>query len=143
MARYLGTVTSPRSLEDVYAYMADFSNAREWDPSVVRASVLDGTPGEVGCRFEIEVKTPGGSNVLVYETKQAERPNRIVLFARTGTISSEDVISLKPLGEGTELTYDADLRLRGPLRLADPLLGIFFRRLAGNAADGLRRELGD
>ena len=37
MARYIGHVTSPRPIEDVFDYLADFSNVREWDPSAVES----------------------------------------------------------------------------------------------------------
>ena len=37
MARYIGHVTSPRPIEDVFDYLADFSNVRDWDPSAVES----------------------------------------------------------------------------------------------------------
>jgi hypothetical protein len=45
-------------------------------------------------------------------------------------------------GRGTRVTYDADLSLKGPLRLADPLLALAFRRVGDRARDGLRARLG-
>ena len=40
------------------------------------------------------------------------------------------------------MTYDADLRLKGPLgRLMDPLLGLAFRRIGDRAAVGLGNAL--
>ena len=35
------------------------------------------------------------------------------------------------------VTYDAELTLNGPLGLADPLLGIGFKRIGDRAAEGL------
>lgn len=46
-----------------------------------------------------------------------------------------------PVGEGT-VTYDADLALKGPLRIADPLLGLAFDRVGDRALEGLRATLG-
>ena len=40
---------------------------------------------------------------------------------------------LEPLGTGTRVSYDADLRLRGLLRIADPLLALVFRRVGDRA----------
>jgi hypothetical protein len=37
MARFRGTVVSPWSIEETFDYLADFSNAAEWDPGVDRA----------------------------------------------------------------------------------------------------------
>ena len=44
--------------------------------------------------------------------------------------------------EGTRVTYDADLALKGLLRIADPLLGLAFNRVGDRALDGLRDTLG-
>ena len=41
MSRYRGTVVSQRSAEDTFDYLADFSNAAEWDPGVADAERLD------------------------------------------------------------------------------------------------------
>jgi hypothetical protein len=38
MARYVTTISSTLPAEEAFAYMADFSNAGEWDPSVDEAS---------------------------------------------------------------------------------------------------------
>jgi len=48
-----------------------------------------------------------------------------------------------PPSEGAVVTYDARLEPRGMLRLADPLLGLAFRRIGDRAAAGLRRVLGN
>ena len=42
---------------------------------------------------------------------------------------------------GTAVTYTADLRLRGPLRLFDPVLQVLFNRIGDNARDGLAARL--
>ena len=55
---------------------------------------------------------------------------------------STDEIRVVPVGAGTSVTYDADLRLKGPLgRLMDPLLGLAFRRIGDRAAVGLGKAL--
>ncbi len=39
------------------------------------------------------------------------------------------------------VTYEADLSLKGVLRIGDPLLGLAFRRIGDRAAAGLRTAL--
>ena len=46
-------------------------------------------------------------------------------------------------GTGTRIDYTADIRLGGLLRLAQPFLGGAFRKVAREAADGMRRTLAD
>ena len=66
----------------------------------------------------------------------------MVFQADQAAVCSTDEIRVVPVGAGTSVTYDADLRLKGPLgRLMDPLLGLAFRRIGDRAAAGLRNAL--
>ena len=142
MARYVATVTAAKPIEEAFDYLADFSSVAEWDPSAVRAERLSAAPGP-GAEFSVVVRFAGREIPLTYRTTEFRRPDRVVLVAESPTVVSEDTITFTAAGGGTEVTYDANLRLRGLLRLADPLLGLLFRRLGDNAAAGLRRELGE
>ncbi len=78
---------------------------------------------------------------LDYQVTSFEPPRRVVLEADNFAIRSVDEITFEPSRAGSSVTYHADLRLKGLLRLADPLLAVAFRRLGDRAASGLRREL--
>ena len=54
---------------------------------------------------------------------------------------SIDRIEIVPTATGSSVTYDADLRLRGPWRAFSPLMAIGFRRIGERAADGLTTAL--
>ena len=57
-------------------------------------------------------------------------------------VVSEDTITFHSgAGGGSEVTYDADLRPKGVMKLADPILALMFKRLGDNAKAGLEREL--
>ena len=49
--------------------------------------------------------------------------------------------SVEASGDGSLVTYDADLQLRGVLRIGDPLLALGFGRIGDRAAAGLRDAL--
>jgi len=142
MPRYKGTVTSPHPREDVFEYLANFASVAEWDPSVTEAAALDADVPRLGARYRVVVSTLGRESAFEYETITFERPSLVVLRAETGTVVSLDTIAFAatPFG-GTEVTYDADLRLKGPLRLAELPMRAAFRHLAENARAGLDREL--
>lgn len=138
MARYEAAVTTTQEREAVFDYLADFRSAAEWDPSVHEARLLEGEPGHPGSEFRVVSRFMGRDVPLTYRTIEVDRPRRLLLAAETSTVISRDEITLTEIADGgTALTYSADLRLRGPLRLFDPLLGVFFSRLGNNA----RREL--
>lgn len=142
MALYRGTVASSRSQAEAFAYMANFDNVRDWDPTVAEARALqDGEPG-AGSRFFVRVHWLGRDLPLTYEVVEFEPPRRLVLRAENSTSVSEDTVEVVERGQGSELTYEARVTLKGLARIADPLLGLAFKRLGDDAAAGLRRELG-
>ena len=48
MARYRDTIASPKSAEDVFDYMAMFSNVSQWDPTAAEAHPIDGNAAGQG-----------------------------------------------------------------------------------------------
>ncbi len=141
MARYVTSVNSRLTREEAFDYLADFSSVREWDPSCVRAELLSEAPG-LGAEFLVVVKFAGRETELIYRTTEFARSDRVVLVAETSTFSSEDTITFEAAGNASIVTYDANLQLKGALKLGDPVLRLLFKHLGDNAAAGLRRELG-
>ncbi len=142
MARYRGTVVSERSAAETFDYLAEFSNAGEWDPGVAGAERLDDGPVGVGSTFRLGVRIGARVTPLDYRVVAYERPRRVVVLGESGTIRSEDTITVVPRpGGGSFLTYRADLRLMGPLALVNPLLPLPFRRIGDRGLDGLRGVL--
>ncbi len=141
MAHYADTIESPKPAAEAFGYLADFSSVAEWDPSAIRARMLGEAPGR-GTEFEVVVSFAGRELPFTYETVEFERPRRIVLRAESSTVVSEDTITVRETPGGSAVTYEAQLRPKGLMKLADPLLALLFKRLGDNAAAGLRRELG-
>ena len=143
MARYVATLETPRSQEDVFAYLSDFSTTQEWDPGVAEAQRLDDGPIAVGSRFNVVADFMGRRTPLVYAVVALDAPHSITLRGENATVVSLDTIAFEPTpGGGTRVSYDADLTLKGPLRLGDPLLKLVFNRIGDRAVDGLRAQLG-
>lgn len=143
MARYVGRITTPKPAEEVFGYMADFTSVEQWDETAVKATRIDdgGAPG-LGARFRVTVRFAGRESDFDYETIVFEPPHRLVLRAENDTVVSEDEVTVRAVAGGSELVYDAQLKPRGLMKLAEPLLAILFKRLGDNAAAGLARELG-
>ena len=144
MARYRATVTTDWSPQQTFAYMANFANSAEWDPGVVSAEELTDNPLRVGARFDLVAAVLGREIDLTYETVELETPRRVVLRAESGTVVSLDEMTFEPTAnDGTALTYYADLRMKGALRVADPLLRLAFRRIGDQARDGITARLAE
>jgi hypothetical protein len=142
MARYTGTVTTPRAPEDAFDYLANFSNVAEWDPGVKEAHPVNSGGVRPGARFKVIARCLGREVPLVYRTVELDRPRRVVLQAVNETLVSRDSISFRPLPDGgTVVTYDADLRLKGAFRLAELPMRLLFHRIGDRAREGLEGAL--
>lgn len=141
MARYVATVSTGKAVEEAFDYLADFSSVSEWDQTAVRARMLGESPG-LGTEFEVVVRFAARELAFLYRTTTFERPKRLVFRAESSTVVSEDTITFRPAAAGgSEVTYEADLRPKGLMKLTDPILALAFKRLGDNAKAGLEREL--
>ncbi len=134
MARYLTSIDSSLSREEAFAYMADFSNALEWDPSVREAR-------RSGDGFDLVARFGGRDVPLHYDVVELEVPRLVVLEARRPGFTSRDTITVAPSGEGSVVHYDARLSFTGIGRLLDPLMQLVFNRVGARAAHGMRTAL--
>lgn len=141
MAHYHATIGSRRGPAETFDYLARFSNAAEWDPGVLAGEQLDPGPVRLGTRFRLVVSLLGRRLALTYVVTRYS-PHRVVtLDAASRVLRSADRIEVTADGDGASVSYDAEVRLQGPLRLLDPLLRRGFRAVGDRAAAGLARAL--
>ena len=57
MATDRASILSPRAQADLFAYMANFSNADEWDPGVSGAEELNPGPPALGSTYRLRVRS--------------------------------------------------------------------------------------
>ena len=138
MARYRTTVESRLPAAEAFVALAHFDRALEWDPGVVESEDLGTGPLEVGRAFRLVIKNGGRRMELRYEITALDPDRRVVLEAPSKWFRSVDEITFVPTATGTAVTYDADLRLQGAARVADPLLKLAFGRIGDKAAAGLQ-----
>jgi carbon monoxide dehydrogenase subunit G len=142
MPRYQTRVRSPWSADRAFDYLCDLEHFADWDPGVKHARRVGGSTPGPGATYDVTVAAMGRDLTLRYETVEIDPPARIEVRAETATLRSVDVIAVEEhSGGGCIVTYDADLSLKGMLRLGDPLLGLVFRRIGDRAAAGLRAAL--
>jgi len=142
MARFTVTLQSSMAVGDAFAYLAAFERAADWDPGVAEAQRLTTGPVDIGARFRIVSRVLGRTVPLEYRITRFESPTLVELSAESGTIRSVDTITFSPSAGGSQVTYRADLRLKGAIgRVADPVLGRLLSRIGRRAAAGLQRAL--
>lgn len=142
MARFSGTVDSPHPPEEVWAYISDLRSVAEWDPSVERIDLVAGEPSTAGARYTLRMSFVRNSIELPYRTAAVEPPRRVVFTAETRSVSVRDEAMVEPASDGgSRVTWNADLRLRGPRSLFELPLRLAFSRLGRAARQGLAEEL--
>jgi Polyketide cyclase / dehydrase and lipid transport len=145
VARYRANIQTRADPRFVFTYLSRFDRAADWDPGVSAGAMLTPEPVGIGSRFRLDATFLGRTLPLVYEITAFDAPRRIVLTADAPTFRSTDtiVVSEAPDADspGTLVVYDAVLEAKGPLRIADPVLGLLFRRIGDRAASGLRERL--
>jgi carbon monoxide dehydrogenase subunit G len=125
----------------VFAYLADFENSAEWDPGVVEARRLTEGPTAVGSRFELIALFRGKRQRFEYVVTEYEEGRKIALRGQGEKARSDDVIAVDGADGRTRIAYEADLRLEGLYRLAEPFLRTTFVRMGDDALDGLAAAL--
>jgi Polyketide cyclase / dehydrase and lipid transport len=145
MASYETTIPAAWPADEMFRYLATFSNAERWDPGVLSGQALDAGPLRVGSRFRLVVPFAGRRLPLIYQiTEYSERDRTVSLEATSMLLRARDVITVladSEHGEATAVRYRAEVTLRGPLRLLDPLLAPGFGNVGDRAATALRGVL--
>ena len=137
MPRYHATAQSRSPAAETFGYLATFSNAAEWDPGVLAGEQLDAGPPRAGSRFRLKVPFLGARMSLTYEVTRFVPDREVRLRAANALLRSTDRIAVTSAANGSTVCYDAEVGLRGPLQVLDPLLRPGFRVVAERAAAGL------
>lgn len=141
MAEYTGTLTIFAPAADVFGYLAQFTNAQEWDPGTKRSTMLTPGPLGVGSRFEVVAEALGREIPLVYEITTYEPTRRVVFDVKGSYLTGTDDITVEGTENGTKMNYRAELRFTGWQSVVNPLFGLAFQRVGDRALAGLRRAL--
>jgi hypothetical protein len=108
-----------RSPEDVFDYASDPAHEPEWNLRMKRLEKLTDGPVGVGARYRMEF-TQGPP--AISECVRFERPNLWELGGASKIIRSGFRGRVRPSGDGSHLVLRMEIRLRGPLQLALPLV---------------------
>ena len=136
------TVTTPLPIDVVFPYLADFSNAEDWDPGTSSSQARDGHEPAVGTVYDLVVTFGSRTLPMTYEITDLDQNKRVVLVGDGSTTHAVDTMTFSPTTDnGTIVTYEAVIRLKGLLRLAEPFLGKTFEQLGDEAELGLNTAL--
>lgn len=134
------TVTTRTSPDRVFAYLADFAHAAEWDSGTVSCRRVsgDGGPGTV---YRNVSRFMGREVTLDYTVEVREQPV-FTIVGRNSTTTSRDTMVVNPdSGGGSRVEYVADFAFSGIVRWLAPLLVPALQRLGDHTARTLTAAL--
>jgi len=107
-----GSVTIQRPPGDVFAFVADGTNAQQWRSGVLDVAHVSGTG--VGAVYRQGVKGPGGRRIAAdYEVTAFEPDRRLAFEAIAGPVRPHGEYRLQASGDGTELSFSLTVELTG------------------------------
>jgi Polyketide cyclase / dehydrase and lipid transport. len=116
-----------RPIQEVFAFVTDHANDKQWKPFVVESRQVSAGPINVGTMFEVTVVSwnrhiPGHVEVLEYE------PYRWYAYkSHSQPLPFIASLSFTPTPSGTAIRGDVKFQARGAWRWLTPLLLIIIR----------------
>ena len=115
--------------EVVLDYLQDFAHAEQWDPGTEKCvRTGGGGPVAVGSTWHNTSKLAGSTTELTYTLTEREA-DHLVFVGENDTVTTTDLITVRAHDNGSELTYHADLELKGAAKLAAPVAALGLRKL--------------
>ncbi|MFJ6278518.1 Carbon monoxide dehydrogenase subunit G [Arthrobacter subterraneus] len=135
-----GSVQTDLPPERTFAYLSQFEHTSEWDPGTPVVEKRSQGPVAVGHRYHAEALFRGKRSSIEYEV--IELGTRFIkLRGENKTVEAFDSIEVKPSGSGSEVTYTAQFRMKGAVKLLQPLLRPAFNSLRDPALNGMKQRL--
>ena len=136
------TVTTNADLEQVAAYLSDFSTTEQWDPNTASCRQIDAGPVRVGARFANTQKVGPARTTLEYRVTGYTPNSFVELECDSRLLRSVDRMQFSHgPGGTTTVTYRASINLKGIGGLAEPGFKIVMNRIADKAAASMGRHL--
>jgi uncharacterized protein YndB with AHSA1/START domain len=127
-----------RPPEVVFDYLTDPANLAAWQTTKTAVEPLTEGPPRLGTRVRERTKLPGAREFeQVVEFTEFDRPRRVKVAIVEGAVPVDGIWTFEPDGGGTRVRFLAAGELRGPMRLATPII----QRLMARSFVGYHRKL--
>ncbi len=135
------SVTIDRPVEDVWAFMQDYSRYPEWTPGLAEARPMSDGPMDVGGELMFTGKFLGRSYENQAECTAFERNSRWVTRTKSGPFYIEYDTRFEPVDGGTRVTTTYRGESRGFFKLAEPAMVRVFRKQCEAANENMKALL--
>jgi uncharacterized protein YndB with AHSA1/START domain len=118
--------------EEVFDYLSDLRNEKEWNPKIQLAEAVTDGPPRAGSKFRAKWQ---GSPVTIVEYITYDRPKAWSATAPSKSLTIDFYATVTPTEKGSRLDVRMTLIPHGPLCLLLPLIR---RRLQQQEVDNMR-----
>ena len=132
-----------RPIEQVFDYLADFSQIVDWDPSVFSAKKISQGAIKQGSQFDLIIKSAGRKLPMAYELIDYQPYHSLTFLGKAEGFTATDRIVLKAQNDHTHITWQADLEFTGVLQYLIPVMRRSLQQLGQNSMRGLEQALND
>ena len=152
---YETVLTVPASIAETFSFVSDFRNAARWDPRTYGVEMTTPEPIDVGSRFMLtggimredvverfHIPRWLAGMALPYDVVEFDPPNEFVLEGETKLVRYCDHLEFSANGDSTRLRYYAQLEMKGPLRLGEPMLRRIFELIGEDATRDIPAAVG-
>jgi carbon monoxide dehydrogenase subunit G len=130
-----------RSPEQVFAFIMDFGKASRWRNLVRSMEIVGGGPPREGADIRVTFDVMGESKQVVSKLWAYDPPRRIGQRNTERGITGTFEYTLRPEGDGTKVTFTADVRPHGWMWLLFPLILRTHRARYRPQLANLKREI--
>ena len=121
--------------------MADIQNYKVWDPGVHDVELVVGDGPGLNSAFAVTVDGFSGPMTLTYVVTSFDSPNRFSVKAEHDLLTSLDETTVVASGDGSLVTYAAELTISDSLGISDEDFAKTFKIVGNKAAVGLAEAL--
>jgi uncharacterized protein YndB with AHSA1/START domain len=109
MATFQNTVTIARPADEVFAFLADFSNIPAWNYAIARTAQTSPGPVGVGASYR-QTRTIPSRSEETFEVTDFAPPSRLAINGQIGPFHATSSYLLQPTADGTRLTNHVELK---------------------------------
>src|SRR4051794_19503370 len=92
------TITTSTGVDEVWAFLSDFTTTEEWDPPTVTTVRVTGDGG-VGTEYANISRVLGHDTDIVYTVVESDAPRLLRLEGRSDTFTAQDTIEVARRGD--------------------------------------------
>jgi carbon monoxide dehydrogenase subunit G len=139
MAKIEGEIPIDRPAEEVFDFVADSRNEPQYNPAMAEVELLTPLPIGRGTRFRARMGR-AGTQMLV-ELTEFDRPHRLGSRTTSSMMDTSGALTFAADGDGTVMSWDWQVHLKGWMRMLGPLSGPLGGRMERRIWTGLKHQL--